>query len=125
MSQPEHNPGPHHTLIFDVVKTNYGSAYSQYSGVFTAPTDGVFVFIWQVRMLNSEQSTELVVNADVYGAIFLRSKNGDDGSVTGNVIVHLTTGDEVFVRTHASYAGDGDIHSNTHGQPTFSGWKLN
>ena len=125
MSQVEVNPGAHHTLVFDVDKTNVGSAYSPNTGVFTAPRSGVYVFIWKIRMYVAEHSTELVVNADVYGATFVREKNGDDGSVTGTVVAQLSEGDEVFVRTHASFAGDGNIHSNTHGQPSFSGWILN
>ncbi|KAK3096600.1 hypothetical protein FSP39_001585 [Pinctada imbricata] len=125
MSQVETSPGAHHTLIFDDAKTNEGGAYSPNTGTFTAPREGVYVFIWKIRMYQAEHSTELVVNQDVYGATFLRSKNGDDGSVTGTVVVHLSQGDEVFVRTHSAYAGDGNIHSNLHGHPSFSGWKLN
>ncbi|XP_056022758.1 uncharacterized protein LOC125649673 isoform X3 [Ostrea edulis] len=40
MSGPENNPGTHHTLIFDVVKTNLGSAYSKFTGAFRAPVEG-------------------------------------------------------------------------------------
>ncbi|KAK3096505.1 hypothetical protein FSP39_000813 [Pinctada imbricata] len=125
MSQSEVNPGAHHTLIFDDAKTNEGGAYSPNTGIFIAPRNGFYVFIWNIRMFTAEHSTELIVNKDVYGATFLRSKNGDDGSVTGTVVVHLSQGDDVFVRTHSAYAGDGDILSNIHGQPSFSGWKLN
>lgn len=75
-------------------------------------------------MVTAEHSTELLINDNIFGATFLRAKNGDDGSVSGTVVAHVTRGDVVFVRTHSSYAGDGNIHSNVHGQPSFSGWLL-
>ena len=126
ISHNMHGLGAHQTIIFDVAKTNIGSAYSPHTGVFTAPSAGVYVFTWSIRLVRAEHSFEIIVNAEVYGATFLRAKTtaGGDETVTGTVVVHLSTGDEVFVRTHA-YVGDGDIYSNTHGQPTFSGWKLN
>lgn len=75
-------------------------------------------------MHEAEHSTELMINNDIFGATFLRAKNSDDGSVSGTVVAHVTKGDVVFVRIHSSYAGDGNIHSNIHGQPSFSGWLL-
>ena len=124
MSSIEPNPSAHHTLIFDNVHTNVGSGYNGVTGIFTAPQEGIYVFTWVIRMVTAEHSTELMHNNDVLGATFLRAKNGDDGSVSGTVVTHLTKGDVVFVRIHSQYIGDGNIHSNTHGQPSFSGWLL-
>ena len=124
MSSIEPNPSAHHTLIFDNVHTNVGSGYNGVTGIFTAPQEGIYVFTWVIRMFTAEHSTELMQNNDVLGATFLRAKNGDDGSVSGTVVTHLTKGDVVFVRIHSQYVGDGNIHSNTHGQPSFSGWLL-
>ena len=125
MSDGDINPGANVTIVFDDVMTNVGGAYNAKMGVFTAPAEGVYVFMWKIRVYISEHSTQLVVNGDVYGATFLRSKGGDDGSVTGTVVAHLNDGDVVFVRIHENFVGDGNIHSNLHGQPSFSGWKLN
>lgn len=124
MSAPEQSPSVHHTIVFDVVKTNVGNGYNHFTGAFTAPRDGVYVFIWVVRMATAEHSTELIIDSDVYGATFLRAKGGDDGSVSGTVVAVVSKGQSVFVRIHSSYAGDGAIHSNLHGQPSFSGWLL-
>uniref|UniRef100_A0A8W8LJ65 C1q domain-containing protein n=1 Tax=Magallana gigas TaxID=29159 RepID=A0A8W8LJ65_MAGGI len=124
MTSVETSPGAHHTLIFDRIRTNVGLGYNNSTGVFTAPREGIYVFTWVIRMVTAEHSTELLINDDIFGATFLRAKNGDDGSVSGAVVAHVTRGDVVFVRTHSSYAGDGNIHSNVHGQPSFSGWLL-
>ncbi|XP_063411321.1 complement C1q-like protein 4 [Mytilus trossulus] len=124
MSNPENNPSAHHTLIYDVSVTNVGNGYNHVTGIFTAPRSGVYVFIWVTRILNGEHPTELMINNAVYGVTFLRAKNGDDGSVSGNVVANVNKGDSVYVRVHSTYAGDGYIHSNEHGRPSFSGWLL-
>ncbi|XP_061188069.1 heavy metal-binding protein HIP-like [Saccostrea echinata] len=124
MSSSEVSPGAHHTLIFDNVRTNVGNGYSGVTGVFTAPQEGIYAFIWVIRVHEAEHSTELMINNDILGATFLRAKNGDDGSVSGTAIAHVARGDVVFVRIHSTYAGDGNVLSNVHGMPTFSGWLL-
>ncbi|XP_063411315.1 uncharacterized protein LOC134694244 [Mytilus trossulus] len=125
MSIPENNPSAHHTLIYDVSVTNVGSGYNHVTGIFTAPTSGVYVFIWVTRVYNGEHPTELMINTAVYGVTFLRAKgSSNDGSVSGTVVANVTKGDSVFVRVHSSYPGDGYIYSNVHGRPSFSGWLL-
>ncbi|CAG2197104.1 C1QL [Mytilus edulis] len=124
MFNPENNPSVHLTLIYDVSVTNVGNGYNHVTGIFTAPTSGVYVFIWVTRVSSGEHPTQLMINNSVYGVIFLRAKNGDDGSVSGTVVAYVTKGDSVFVRVHSTYAGDGQINSNEHGRPSFSGWLL-
>ncbi|XP_063411346.1 uncharacterized protein LOC134694272 [Mytilus trossulus] len=124
MSKPEINPSAHLTLIYDVPITNVGNGYNHVTGIFTAPTSGIYVFIWVTRVYSGEHSTELMINNAEYGTTFLRANNGDDGSVSGNVVANITKGDSIFVRVHSSYAGTGYIHSNIHGRPSFSGWLL-
>lgn len=124
LSTPETAPSAHHTIVFDVAKTNVGNGYNHFTGVFTAPRTGVYVFVWVIRMATAEHSTELVIDNDVFGATFLRAKGGDDGSVSGTVVAQVSTGQAVYVRIHSTYVGDGAIHTNTHGQPSFSGWLL-
>ncbi|KAK3098278.1 hypothetical protein FSP39_017903, partial [Pinctada imbricata] len=124
ISQIQSNLAANQTLVFDTALTNEGKSYNPQTGLFLAPEDGVYVFMWKIRMLSAEHSTELVINGVVYGATFLRAKSGDDGSVTGTVVARLSAEDVVFVRTHSLFAGDGIIHSNEHGRPFFAGWKL-
>ncbi|XP_063431084.1 caprin-2-like [Mytilus trossulus] len=111
-------------LVFDTTKANEGSVYNSNTGVFTCPKTGMYVFVWVIRMVTAEHSTELMINNSVHGSTFLRAKKGDEGSVSGTVVAHVSKGDTVYVRNHSAYAGDGRIHSNIHGKPTFSGWLL-
>lgn len=124
MSVQEVTTGNHHTLIFDRIRTNVGLGYNSFTGVFTAPKEGIYVFTWVIRLHQAEHSTELMINNDSLGTTFLRAKNNDDGSVSGTVVAHVLKGDVVFVRIHSHNAGDGNIYSDIHGEPSFSGWLL-
>ena len=51
------------TIVFNRVLTNIGGAYSRYSGKFTAPTRGTYLFNWAVRSgYKSSVKTKLMVN---------------------------------------------------------------
>ncbi|XP_071150357.1 uncharacterized protein [Mytilus edulis] len=123
MTNPEINTSAHLTLIYDVSVTNVGNGYNHVTGIFAAPASGVYVFIWVTRVASGEHPTQLMINNAVYGVTFLRAKNGDDGSASGNIVANVK-GDSVFVHVHSSYAGDGYMHSSEHGRPSFSGLLL-
>lgn len=106
MSAEEVTTGNHHTLIFDRIRTNVGLGYNSFTGVFTAPKEGIYVFTWVIRMHQAEHSTELMINNDSLGTTFLRAKNNDDGSVSGTAVAHVLKGDVVFVRILSHNAGD-------------------
>lgn len=56
-------PHPDRTFVFDTVRTNVGSGYSNSSGLFTAPHAGTFVFTWTVVVdATSFVFSELAVN---------------------------------------------------------------
>jgi hypothetical protein len=57
MSSDEDHPGKHHTLIFDVVRTNAGNGYNKFSGLFAffiisydAYAPGPFIIMLPVRV---------------------------------------------------------------------------
>lgn len=119
--------GIHHTIPFDVVKTNDGNGYHYNTGIFVAPESGVYVFTWTIRMtFDSQHSFELVVNNVAYGATFMRTHTPEDQNVSGTVVVHVNQNDDVFLRTHVSYAYNaGNIRSDQYSRSSFAGWKLN
>lgn len=127
MNQDEHTVAPHHTLIFDVVKTNIANAYNKYTGVFTVPYNGLYVITWNIYSdAYSYAFSNLVVNQDIWNSAIANSAdNNDRHASTGIVVVMLNKGDVVFVKTHETRPGRGNIESSLEARSTFSGWKIN
>ncbi|XP_061185470.1 complement C1q tumor necrosis factor-related protein 2-like [Saccostrea echinata] len=124
MTSPATNIGPHHVLVFDSVKTNAGNGFHQNTGIFIAPKSGLYVFYWNIRIINEQyHSVELVVNKDQVG-VFLQQSTTGHNSQSGNLaVVHVNQGDDVFVRTIAN-GHVGDVHNDNWGRSSFSGWLL-
>lgn len=113
-----------HPLVFGVVKTNNGNGYHATTGVFIAPETGVYVFTWTVREANDcYHSIQLMLNNAEIGIIHVHAGSGGGMSGTGVVVTHVNAGDDVYVRTHASW-NDCDIFSDMAGRSSFAGWKL-
>ncbi|XP_063411568.1 uncharacterized protein LOC134694487 [Mytilus trossulus] len=126
LSHGESQPGKHQILVFDVVKTNVGLSFNKYSGMFTAPVNGVYAFIWTVSSgTYSYIYSQLVVNSDPFGAIATDSDEINDyHTVTGSVVAELNHGDVVYIRTHPTFGIKGVIRSQDEMRTSFSGWKL-
>lgn len=95
--------------------------------MFTAPTDGVYVFTWTILTNGySFAFTQIVVNSQVITSLVTDSQEiNDTHSTTGMVVVSINREDLVFIRTHPTAISLGKIFSlETHGRPSFSGWKL-
>ncbi|XP_071171152.1 complement C1q-like protein 2 [Mytilus edulis] len=126
LSHDEKAPSAHHTLVFDNAKTNVQGAYNQYSGTFTAPVAGVYVFTFSIHMgCHAYASFEIVKNADVEGVVFLDVTEAcDSEQVTWTTVSQLGESDIVYVRTHSTRSISGDIISDTYGMSSFAGWLL-
>ncbi|VDI57466.1 Hypothetical predicted protein [Mytilus galloprovincialis] len=121
LGQNEDNPGKHHTIIFDIQKTNVGNGYSPFSGLFTAPQDGLYAFVTSITMIHHYASFELVKNADVQGSFFIdASLINEWRSSSTTIVLELVQGDVVFVRTSSTYVPLGDIHSSKDGRSSFT-----
>lgn len=126
MSANEPNPSLHHALIFDVVKTNVGGGYNQFSGMFTAPSPGLYVFTWTIYTGNhGATGFKIYVNHDVIGATYGETEDvsGDFDSDSGNIVVYLSAHDNVYFRS--SFACTTSIISDELRRSTFAGWRLN
>ena len=127
MGQTEVHPGPHHTIIFDVPVTNIGNGYNHFSGIFSVPSSGVYVFSWTIGDSSGGSIfTELVVNKDVVGGILTQSMfTADRFTTTGLVVKEVSESDVVYVRTSSTGGIHGDIQSlNPVQRTSFSGWRL-
>ena len=125
MSSDEVNPSKHHTLVFDVVKTNAGNGYSKYTGLFTAPFSGLNVLTSSLTMdrPRSYASYDIIKNADIEGTFFV---DADDRyhSSSLTVVVSLNAGDVLFVRTSSTYPPHGNVISNANERPSVAGWLI-
>ncbi|KAK3099021.1 hypothetical protein FSP39_025331 [Pinctada imbricata] len=109
------------TVVFDTIVTNIGKAYNGDTGIFTALSDGVYVFAWTV-LTNPKKwfDSELVVNGTpkVYSAA--NSLGGGSYESTGcTSVLELKTGDRVWIRKRGSQGNH--LRGNW---SSFSGWKL-
>lgn len=85
------------TLIFKRVVTNVGNGYNSNTGIFTAPTKGVYFFSFTGCVGSSGQvNAALVKNSELLFALF--DSRGTNGCASNSVTVQLEVGDTVFVR---------------------------
>jgi hypothetical protein len=127
LSTTENHPSTHHTLIFDVVKTDVGFGYSRFTGAFSAPVEGTYVFSWTVIAdFYSYIHTEIVMNASSFGHLLTDGEEIHDIHASSKTIVkYLNQGDIVFIRTHSSMQSKGNIYSGPlFGESSFCGWKV-
>lgn len=126
MYASEPNPSLHHALIFDEVKTNVGSGYNQFSGVFTAPSPGLYVFTWTIYAGNHGQTGFFIyVNHEVLGATWGETDGvaRDFDSDSGSIVVSLNANDNVYIRS--AMACSTYVISDEGARTSFAGWRLN
>lgn len=101
MSQGSDDPLPtHHILKFDVILLNRGNSYNAFDGIFVDPATGTYVFTWSfMSWPHGWVYTELMKNADVIGTRYSESDSPSAWDLsTGIVVVHVSSGDHVYVR---------------------------
>jgi hypothetical protein len=119
------NPGNQHTFLFDDVKLNAGNGYHPHSGVFIAPSTGIYAFTWSMRLFGIEHhSARLMINSQVHGAVFLSvgERGNNNENVSGTSIAFLNQGDEALIRTTMDNLGN--IESDDSGYTCFGGWLI-
>lgn len=124
MNKSEHIPGTHHTLIFDTAITNENNGYHPFSGIFIAPEKGIYVFTFSIRLeCHSYGPYELLKNSKVVGVVYsdIRQVCVQD-HITGTIVISANKGDDIYVRTHATYHHSGVIFSDDNGRSSFAGW---
>ena len=126
--------GNGHVFVFDTVVTNSGNAYNNYSGIFTAPSSGLYAFSYSVAVGGhhmsgdhdtqyGEVSVRLVRNASTCGAILADTEAlSDDEMSTGFAILFLDAGD--IVRVISQDPSQGTLLSDHYQYWTFSGFKI-
>ncbi|XP_062619695.1 complement C1q-like protein 3 [Saccostrea cucullata] len=122
------------TLVFDSVEINLGNGYNKRTGIFTAPTSGVYSFTWTliaagIHVAGSsgqygEMGAALKHNGVIKGAIAADTEKAyDAGAATGFAILYLRGGDELMLVSPTP--GQGSMYSdNKNGRTSFSGFKI-
>lgn len=127
MSSGEVKPSQHHTLIFDVVKTNVGNGYNKLSGIFTAPVSGLYVIACSIAMHGPAEYASYVIikNAEIVGTFFVDAGYVREyRSSAMTVIVSLQVGDVIFVQTSSTYTPHGNVISNANNWSSVAGWLI-
>lgn len=112
--------------MFNYAVTNFGGHYNKFSGVFTAPQSGTYVFTYTAYCSSGGYfNLLLVANANVFDGI-LCNANGANWyrSVSSTAVAHINQGDIVFIRTHHNLTNSGDIASYINMRTSFAGWFL-
>lgn len=118
------NPHDQHTLVYDIVKTNLGHGYKRDLGVFMVPQAGTYFFSWTIFLdLSSYHSARLIVNTEVQSAVYARTDSTSYASTTGNAILTLNKGDEVFIQTSQD-VNKGRIVSDQYRRTSFTGFLI-
>jgi hypothetical protein len=127
MSSNEINPGKHHTLIFDVVRTNAGNGYNKFSGLFTAPVSGLYTLTCSIMMNGpgAFASYAIIKNEEIVGTFFVDAEHSTEyRSSSMTVIVLLQVGDVLFIRTSSTYTPHGNVDSGVNARSYVTGWRL-
>ncbi|XP_062586362.1 complement C1q-like protein 3 isoform X1 [Saccostrea cucullata] len=124
------------TLVFDAVITNLGNGYDKRTGIFTAPSSGVYAFTWTVNAAGShvagssgnqygEMNASIKLNGVTRSAVKIDSeRKNDDDSATGFVVLSLNLGDKIQIVSD-KFDGEGGLYSDDkYGRTCFSGFQI-
>ncbi|XP_061177343.1 complement C1q-like protein 3 [Saccostrea echinata] len=112
------------TLIFPFVITNEGNGYNPSNGIFTAPTDGMYVFFVNVQSYSTQQiHADIVLNGSTKVRTLAYSTGTGDYYDAGPnmVVLAIQKGDAVWVKHHS---GTGYYTHSDGPMTTFSGFLI-
>ncbi|XP_026099376.1 cerebellin-4-like [Carassius auratus] len=110
------------TLTYRNVFTNIGNAYNPFTGIFTAPLKGAYMFSFSIFGYTTSSTTStasIVKNGEKLVVAHGHQDQYDVNSSKGVVLI-LEVGDVVYVRLWSGTR----IYDNQHKHNTFSGYLL-
>ncbi|XP_049332443.1 collagen alpha-1(X) chain-like [Astyanax mexicanus] len=109
-------------VVYTKVLTNTGGAYSPSTGVFTAPTAGIYYFRFTAcGSANGQYSgVSLYRNQERLTHLSEYNNDGYPRHFSGGIAIHLSEGDAVTVRLPSSYR----LYEDSYTRNIFSGFLL-
>ncbi|VDI57631.1 Hypothetical predicted protein [Mytilus galloprovincialis] len=112
------NVSSNHAVAYDMVKINVGDGYNKFSGIFKAPTAGLyFITNTVMSMPNHGIHVEIVKNGVAIGKNWADHNGYESGTMS--VITDLDVNDSVWVRD-----SDGGTERLEHDYNSFSGFLI-
>uniref|UniRef100_K1QCX4 Complement C1q tumor necrosis factor-related protein 2 n=1 Tax=Magallana gigas TaxID=29159 RepID=K1QCX4_MAGGI len=107
-------------VVFDTVDLNEGFGYNLSTGIFTAPSGGIYVFDWTTLTFQGHAAyTSLVVNDQFKSWNYCRDLNSKTHLPCSKMtVVKLKQGDKVWIGV---FGGPTNLNSQ---YTSFSGYKL-
>ncbi|XP_071120748.1 uncharacterized protein [Mytilus edulis] len=129
LSHYEYRPTNSKIIIFDTETEDTHDTYNKYSGTYIAPQDGLYGFVYTIRMgctsSGASGSFELIRNDNVQSVIYIGETGCEHQETTnGFAIVQARKGDTFYVRTHSSFYMHGHVLSDHNGWTSFCGWLI-
>ena len=114
-------------IKYNVVLTNEGNWYNNYTGMFTVPVTGVYLFTFTLNVDQKSALVRLMKDGQTLAAAVAESIDSDSStrheSSSNTVIVHATTGQSVWVESF--YYNSNNLWSgSSYPANTFSGFLL-
>ncbi|KAL3870860.1 hypothetical protein ACJMK2_038895 [Sinanodonta woodiana] len=113
-----HDLGPNQALKFNQILLNEGHGYSQFTGVFTVPIGGIYIFSFSVaardegNLLAPDIWMKLVVNGEHKATVAAESMKPRDDEMGTNIInLRVEAGDAVWI-THHDQGSTRDIFAS-------------
>jgi hypothetical protein len=105
MSSDLRNLGNYAVVPFGKVTLNSGSAYNGKTGIFTAPTDGIYSFTWTILTYPGYTfATEIVLNGNIVGYNYVNGKSNSAqyAASSTTAVIRMKRKDKVWIRTHGN-----------------------
>lgn len=125
LTTSESNVGRHHPIVFDHVIINVGNGYSKYTGAFTAPVSGLYVFTFTLYPdRSSYMAVNIFKNSEVMAQSYTQMTTDTFSGTTPVAVIDMNVGDIAFVRTSSTETPHGNVFSNDGVKSSFAGWKI-
>ncbi|CAC5394549.1 C1QL [Mytilus coruscus] len=120
---PLQNIPANYIVVYDTAITNLGNGYDTSTGIFTAPSNGVYIFSWTcLSHAGYIFPTYLAVNGNLIARNHAGSRNVQDHiSGSQNAVIEIKKYDKVSVRIQNGHTGQ---YMYGQGWSTFIGYKL-